>query len=137
MKILRKILAVIVGMFATGAVVGLVQQLGHHLYPLPPGTDPNNPEHLRNYIENAPFMAMFFVIISYAAGALTAGFVSTLIANDRRKIYAIILGIIFLFISIYMMITIPSPVWFWILGIAVWTLVLVGWKLAVSLKKSK
>ena len=133
---LRKILATLAGLVAASFAVGLVQQLGHYLYPLPAGTDPNDPEAIKNYVQTAPFMAIFFVIISYAAGALTAGFVSTLVANDRKKIYAAILGIVFLITSIYMMITIPSPIWFWILGIAVWGLVFVGWKMAVSLKKS-
>lgn len=136
MSILRKILAVLVAMIATGIVVGLVQQIGNKMYPLPAGTNPQNPDDIAKYVENAPFMAIFFVIISYAAGALTGGFVSTLIAPDRKKIYAIIIGIIFLITSIYMMVTIPSPIWFWICGILIWLLVLVGWKMAVSLKKN-
>ena len=128
----RKIAAVIAGIVATSIAVGLVQQLGHYLYPLPTGTDPNDPEAIKIYVETAPFFAVFFVIISYAAGALAGGFVSTKIANDGKKIYAIIIGILFLMISVYMMITIPSPIWFWVLGIAVWSLVLVGWKLALN-----
>ena len=127
---LRKILAVAAGIIATSIAVGLVQQLGHYLYPLPAGADPNNPEVIKEYVEKDPFMAVFFVILSYAAGALTGGFVATKIANDGKKIYAIIIGVLFLFVSIYMMITIPSPIWFWILGIAVWGLVLVGYRLA-------
>ena len=129
---IRKIAAVVVGILLTSLVVGLVQQLGHYLYPLPAGTDPNDPEAIKKYVENAPFLAVFFVIISYAAGAFTGGFVSTKIANDSKKIYALIIGVLFLFTSIYMMVTIPSPIWFWILGIAVWSLVLVGWKLALK-----
>lgn len=129
---IRKIAAVVVGILLTSLVVGLVQQLGHYLYPLPAGTDPNDPEAIKKYVENAPFLAVFFVIISYAAGAFTGGFVSTKIANDGKKIYALIIGVLFLFTSIYMMVTIPSPIWFWILGIAVWSLVLVGWKLALK-----
>ncbi|QOW09638.1 hypothetical protein Q73A0000_04280 [Kaistella flava (ex Peng et al. 2021)] len=129
---IRKILALLVGIIATSVVVGLVQQLGHYLFPLPVGTDPNDPEAIKKYVETAPFMAIFFVIISYSVGAFTGGFVSTKIANNGKKIYAIIIGILFLMTSIYMMIIIPSPIWFWILGIAVWTLVLVGYKLALN-----
>ena len=129
---IRKIAAVVVGILLTSLVVGLVQQLGHYLYPLPAGTDPNDPEAIKKYVENAPFLAVFFVIISYAVGAFTGGFVSTKIANDGKKIYALIIGVLFLFTSIYMMVTIPSPIWFWILGIAVWSLVLVGWNLALK-----
>ena len=136
MTILRKILAVGIALIVTSTVVGMMQQLGHYLYPLPEGLDPKNPEHLKKYQETAPLMAVFFVIISYAAGALAGGFVSTLIANDHKKIYAIIVGIFFLSTSIYMMTIIPSPIWFWVCGILVWLLVFVGWKLAVSLKKN-
>lgn len=133
---LRKILAVVVGMLAASIAIGLVQKLDHTIYPLPAGSDPNNTEAIKKYVETAPFMAVFFVIISYAAGALTAGFISTIIAKDGKKIYAIILGCLFLATTLYMMYTIPSPVWFWICGILVWLLVLVGWKLAVAGKKN-
>lgn len=130
----RKIAALLAGIVATSIAVGLVQQLDHYFYPLPAGTDPNDPDSFKNYVQTAPFFAVFFVIISYAAGALAGGFVSTKIANDCKKIYAVVIGILFLMISIYMMITIPSPIWFWILGIAVWSLVLVGWRLALKRK---
>lgn len=132
MIMLKKILAILVGFIATSVFVGLVQQIGHYFYPLPKGTDSNDIEAIKNYVKTAPFMAIFFVIISYAIGALVGGFISTKIANDGKKIYAILIGIVFLIISIYMMITIPSPVWFWILGISVWGLVMVGYRLAVK-----
>lgn len=129
---LRKMLAILAGLIATSIFVGLIQQLGHYFYPLPEGTNPNDIEAIKNYVKTAPFMAIFFVIISYAIGAIVGGFISTKIANDGKKNYAILIGIVFLFISIYMMINIPSPVWFWILGILVWGLVLVGYRLAVK-----
>lgn len=130
----RKILAVIAGLVAAALMVGLVQKLGHLIYPLPAGTDPNDPETFKNYVENAPFLAVFFVIIAYAAGALTGGFVATKIARDSSRAPAFIVGSIMLLFSIYMMLIIPSPIWFWILGVASWGLVLVGYRLA--LKKS-
>ncbi len=64
MGILRKILAVVVGMFVGGMAIGAVQAIGHKLYPFPPGVDANNPEDLARYVETAPFMAIFSVIIS-------------------------------------------------------------------------
>ena len=127
---LRKVLAVIAGLVATGLVVGLVQMLGRYLYPMAPGSDPNDIEAVKEYVENAPFMALFFVIISYAGGALTGGFTATKIANDSSRAPAFIIGAIFALISVYMMLTIPSPFWFWILGIAAWGLVMVGRTLA-------
>lgn len=133
---IRKIIALVAGILLTGFAVGLTQQLGHYLYPLPEGANPEDPEAIKKYIETAPFMAIFFVIISYSVGAFVGGFSSTIIANDGKKIYAIIIGILFLFVSIYMMTVIPSPIWFWILGLLSWLLVLLGWKLAIKIKKN-
>lgn len=130
----RKILAVIAGLVAAALMVGLVQKLGHLIYPLPAGADANDPETFKNYVENAPFLAVFFVIIAYAAGALAGGFVATKIARDSSRAPAFIVGSIMLLFSIYIMSIIPSPIWFWILGVAAWGLVLVGYRLA--LKKS-
>lgn len=127
---MRKFIAVMAGLIAGGIAVWLVQMLGHKLYPEPLGMDSNDMNQLAEYVKNAPFMALFFVVLSYAAGALAAGFVSTKVANDGRKIYAIILGVIFLAQSIFMMASLPTPIWFWILGVLSWLLVLAGWKLA-------
>lgn len=128
---LRKILAIPGGLLAGGIGIFLMQTLGHQLYPLPKNMDPNNMEAMKDYVATAPFMALFFVILSYALGALISGFVSTKIAGNSKKIFAIVCGIIFLLQSIYMMYALPTPIWFWILGIMVWLLVLVGWKLAL------
>jgi len=85
---LRKILAVIAGLISGGISIGIIQTMGHFLYPIPEGMKSDNMEAMKNYVETAPFMALFFVIISYAVGALVSGFVSTKIANDDKKTYA-------------------------------------------------
>lgn len=123
---LRKILAVIAGFIVTSAVVGLVQWIGHQIYPLPPGADLNDPETLRDYVETAPFFALFFVILSYAAGAFCGGFTATKIARDSSRAPAFIIGALFALFSIYMMLTVATPFWFWVLGIAAWGLVMAG-----------
>ena len=133
---LRKILAIPAGLVAGGIGIFLIQAIGHKIYPLPEGMDPNDMEALKTYVASAPFMALFFVIISYAFGALISGFVSTKVAADFKKIYAIVCGIFFLIQSIYMMYILPTPLWFWVLGIIVWLLVLAGWKMAVSKNKA-
>jgi len=132
---IRKILAVIAGIITGGISVGIVQKIGHSIYPMPEGMKGDDMEAMKNYVETAPFMSLFFVIISYAVAALVSGFVSTKIANDRKKIYAVICGIIFLIQSIYMMSILPTPVWFWVLGILSWSLVLIGYQLALSKKR--
>lgn len=128
---MRKVLAVLAGILTGMIAISLVQMLGHYLYPEPEGLDTNDLNQLAEYVKTAPFMALFFVVLSYAFGALSSGFVSSKIANDGKQIYAIICGIVFLIISIFMMSSLPTPIWFWILGILSWLLIFVGWKLAV------
>lgn len=131
---LKKILAVVAGIIAGGISVAIVQKIGHSIYPMPKGIKSDDIDAMKNYVETAPFMALFFVILSYASAALVSGFVSTKIAKDNKFLYALICGIIFLLQSIYMMSVLPTPIWFWILGILVWTLVLAGYRLALNKK---
>lgn len=128
---MRKVLAVLAGILTGMIAISLVQMLGHYLYPEPEGLDTNDLNQMAEYVKTAPFMALFFVVLSYAFGALSSGFVSSKIANDGKQIYAIICGIVFLILSIFMMSSLPTPIWFWILGILSWLLIFVGWKLAV------
>jgi hypothetical protein len=132
----RKILAVVGGLVTGSICVGAVEWLGHKMYPLPAGVKPDNMEAFKEYIATAPFMALLFVIIAYALGALVSGYISTKIANDGKSRYAVICGIFFLLATIYNMIVLPTPIWFWVLGIAVWGLVLIGYKLALNKSKA-
>jgi hypothetical protein len=111
-----------------------VETLGHALYPFPAGLRPDDLESFKSYVENLPFMAKLMIILGYALGAVLAGFISTKVAKDGKSTSAIICGIIFTFFTIYNMIMLPTPFWFWVLGIAVWGLVLTGYRLALNKK---
>lgn len=131
---LRRILSVVAGIITGSLAIAAIEMLGHYLYPLPAGMKSDDMEAMKEYIPNAPFMALFFVIIAYAFGALIAGFVSTKVANDGKNRYAIICGVIFVIITIINLAMLPTPIWFWVLGIPVWVLVIVGYRLAVNKK---
>lgn len=132
---IKRILAVLGGLFFGVITITIVEKLGNYLFPRPAGIKDNDMEALKQYVETAPLMALLFVILGYALGAFVAGFSSTKIAGDGKKTYAMICGIIFLLQGIYMMYILPTPIWFWILGIAVWGLVLAGYKLALNKKQ--
>lgn len=129
---LRKILAVIGGYLLGSICIYLVQMLGHQIYPLPEGMDPYDADAFSKYVETAPFMAIFMVIIAYAIGMIVAGFASTKIAGDNKKMYAIICGIIYLVCTIINLVLIPSPIWFMVAAILVCSFVLIGYRLAVK-----
>ncbi|MCP1301863.1 hypothetical protein NK356_22055 [Chryseobacterium sp. S0630] len=132
---LRRILAVLVGLITGSVCITVVEKIGHALYPPPAQAEAGGMEALKVYVEQAPFMALFFIIIAYALAAIVSGFVASKISNNGKYTAAAICGIIFLLMTIYMMASLPSPIWFWILGILVWGLVFVGHKLALKTKK--
>ena len=128
----RKILAVIAGYIASMLVIFAVEAIGHYLYPLPEGMDRYDPNTFKVYAETAPFIALFLIIVGYASGAFTAGFVSTKIAADNKNTYAIICGAILLICTIVNMFLIPSPIWFMTLAILACFFVFLGYRLAVN-----
>lgn len=131
---IKKIIAVPAGVLAGGLGIYLIETLGHKLYPLPAGIDRNDMDAMASYVSTAPFMALFFVILAYAVGALLSGYISTKVSADGKMIYALICGLVFLLQTIYMMYIMPTSAWFWVAGVLVWSLVWVGYRLADNSK---
>ncbi|AZB28759.1 hypothetical protein [Chryseobacterium balustinum] len=131
----RKILAVFAGVIVASICIWAIETLNHMMYPYPDGMKPNDMEGFKSYIETLPFLGKFMVIVGYAVGALVSGFIATKISKDGKPTAAIICGIVFLVFTIYNMTVLPTPIWFWILGILVWILVLAGYKLALNKKQ--
>ncbi|MDN5396040.1 MAG: hypothetical protein L0G39_02705 [Chryseobacterium sp.] len=132
---IRRIVAVPAGLIAGIICITIVKKIGHQLYPPPAGAGSDDMVAMKNYVAQAPFMALFFVIIAYAIAAFISGVTASKVANNGKHTSAVVCGVIFLCITIYMMVSLPTPIWFWILGIAVWGLVLAGSKLALKTKK--
>lgn len=131
----RRILAVFAGVIVASICIWAIETLNHMMYPYPDGMKPNDMEGFKSYVETLPFLGKFMVIVGYAVGALVSGFIATKISKDGKPTAAIICGIVFLVFTIYNMTVLPTPIWFWILGILVWTLVLAGYKLALNKKQ--
>ncbi|MBD3905360.1 hypothetical protein NAL32_12605 [Chryseobacterium sp. Ch-15] len=132
---LKNILAVFAGIIVGSICIWGVETLNHLLHPFPKGIKPDDMEGFKNYIETLPFLGKFMVIVGYALGAVVSGFIATKISKDGKPTAALICRIIFLVFTIYNMTVLPIPIWFWVLGILVWTLVLAGYKLALNKNK--
>ncbi|RLJ33113.1 hypothetical protein CLU97_2588 [Chryseobacterium sp. 7] len=132
---LRRILAVLAGLIVGSICIAGVENIGHYLYPPPAEVGAGDMNALKIYVSEAPFMALFFIILAYALAAVASGFTASKISNNGKNTAALICGIVFLLITIYMMVSLPTPIWFWILGILVWGLVFVGHQLALKTKK--
>lgn len=110
---MRNVLAVIFGVATAGFVVRGVEMIGHSFYPPPVGLSPENPEAIAAYMANAPFMAIAFVLLAWACGALVGGAVAARVAVGRRTArYGTTVGLVLLVMSAMILWTIPHPLWF-------------------------
>lgn len=123
---MRLIIAIIAGLITGSLTIWAVQSLGHLFYPMPADVDPNDLDELATYVQTAPFMALFFVVLSYGSGAFVSGFTAAYIARSRALLAVSICMILFLGQSLFMMSSLPTPLWFWVLGILSWGLALLG-----------
>jgi len=113
----KNVLAVIIGILVGMIVISIVEAIGHMIYPLPEGFDPYNSEIVKAYMTDMPVGALLFVLLAWAAGSYSGGWIAVLIAVRSFRIIAVIVGLFLLAAGVYNMIMIPHPLWFSVLGI--------------------
>lgn len=112
MKIVRSILAVVVGWFVSALVIFAIQIINTAIY----GPDPDkplaerletikkmqeDPAAMKAFGESMPVSALVLVLVSWQAGAFVGGALSALIAGRGRLIHAGIIGGLVLAATIY------------------------------------
>lgn len=112
----RLILGLVAGVLAGGLTVGIVETIGHAIFPPPPGVDASNPETLRTIIDQIPLGAKVAVIVAWGVGVLVGGIVAAMIAR-RGPMPAWWIGAILLGMGAWTMLMIPHPAWMWIAAI--------------------
>lgn len=100
-------------MLVGGMVVGLIEGMGHEMYPLPEGFDPKNKDSIKAYMDTAPTLAILMVPIAWIVGAFFASFTATLIAPKYWRSNRFTLSAIFLILSIAMLTMLPSTWYMW------------------------
>lgn len=103
----------VVGFIVAGTVVGMVERIGHIAYPPPAGMDPSDPESIKAFMSQIPMGALLFIVVAWMVGSLAGSYTATRIARHSPRLCAAAVGGMMLFASVFMMITIPTPAWFW------------------------
>ena len=80
----RTILGMVVGLVTMWLTVAALEFLGHAIFPPPAGLDPQNPEHLQMIIAAAPTGALAMLVVAWAGGSFTGGWVAARIARHAR-----------------------------------------------------
>ena len=117
---LKRLTSIMAGCSAGIAVIFLIESLGHILYPMPEGIDPNNVEEIKKLMANVPAGALIIVLCAAFLGGLAGGFVAGKFDAENSKKHALIVGGILTLLGILNLIVIPHPIWFIIIDIVIY-----------------
>lgn len=118
MKVVKYLIATVVGLVAGGVAVFAIESISSLIYAPPEGVSLSNREAMAQYVATMPIGGFLLVLLAWLVGNGTAGFVARRLAPERSLIPPLIVcGLLLLgaFMNLYM---IPHPVWFWFAGIA-------------------
>lgn len=134
--ILKNILAIIVGALIGSAVnMGMIMLSGS-IIPPPEGTDNTTMEGLIASMHLFEPKHFIFPFLAHALGTFAGAFLTAMISASHQLKLALVIGVLFLAGGIYMVMALPSPVWFSVLdlGGAYIPMAYFGWRLALATK---
>lgn len=137
MRILKNILAVILGWLGGSFVnIGLVQ-LGYAIFPLE-GVDVDDMEALAEVMPSLGSEHFVFPFLAHALGTLAGAFFAGSIAATHKMTFSYVIGGLFLIGGITINYILPGPSWFLVLDIVVAYIPMawIGGNLAKKLSKS-
>jgi hypothetical protein len=111
----RRVIGVVVGTITALLVVGVVEAVGHRMFPPPPGLDLSNAADVGRLIETMSGSALSIVLASWFLGALIGGWVALRVSHWRVApwiVCAVIIGG-----GIWSFVMIPHPLWMMAAGI--------------------
>ena len=109
--ILRNILAVIAGLVLGSIANMAVLMVSNNIIPLPAGADNTTAEGLKATIHLFEPKHFIFPFLAHAVGTFVGAYVCARIAA-HKMVLAMFVGLFFLAGGIYMVVILPSPIWF-------------------------
>ena len=76
-------------------------------------------EEIKTIMANAPAGALIVVLIGWAIGSASGGFLATLISRKTSFVMALVLGGLLTLAGVANNLMLPPPIWFWIATFAV------------------
>lgn len=115
----RLMAAVLMGLIVAFAITFAIELLNSRIYPLPPGTDYRDAASMRAALATLPPQALIGVLVGWFVAAVASAWVAMRIARgDRRPVW--LLGLLLLVAAIANMTLFPHPIWFWVIGVALY-----------------
>ena len=110
---IRSALVLLAGVVVAVIVVSLMDGVVISIYPLPPGTDMNSPDSLREGIAGLPVAAFLLLVIGWALAAAAGSYLASRLAKQSPAVHGLIVTLFVLVATIANMARIPHPIWMW------------------------
>lgn len=135
--ILKNIFALIVGVVAGSFLNMGIITLSGSIIPPPIGSDNTTMEGLIASMHLFEPRHFIFPFLAHAFGTLSGAFLTAIFAASGKLKLALLIGVLFMAGGIYMVIALPSPMWFTVLDIggAYIPMAYFGWRLALATKR--
>jgi len=117
-NLLKNILGVFAGIMVAGLFAGIIQRIGHIVFPIDDHVAAGNAKALENYIKEAPIIALLIVPISYLIASFMGGLVTSFFVRSTHWKWLIIIpGIFTVLGATFSLISVPHP--FWLLALMI------------------
>jgi len=115
----RSLVAVVVGAVASFLIIAAIEGVSGRIFPLPPGTDPNNPQALMDASSRIPTAAMVLLVCGWGLGTFVGAWLAARISGWSPIAHGMMVGSLFILATIANLIMIPHPGWVWAVSLPI------------------
>lgn len=116
---IKNVKGLLLGFFIGLLVIGIIEALGHFIYPIPKGFDFENELLLKEYINKLPIPAFLFIAGAHGVGTFIGSFIANRVSQSIGPI-GLIISSLFLILTIVNLLIVPfHPIWFVITDILI------------------
>ena len=116
----KRIAAIVIALAVGVGSVTLIESFSSLLFPAPENIDWNDAAALKQFIDSLPVVALLFVLIAHAFGALVAAMTCAAVVKQPWLGGTLIVGSTFQIAGIINLTMIPHPAWFSVIDIALY-----------------
>ena len=110
---IRSALVLLGGVVAAVFVVILMDTLVGNIYSLAAGTDPSNPDSLRQAVAALPVTAFLILVTGWVLAAGVGSYLAARLATHAPLVHGMIVALFVLVATIANLAKIPHPFWLW------------------------
>jgi len=111
---LRRIIAIILGVVGGGIVVSLIQRISTNKYPMPEGLNLADKQAYYDFVLSLPKEAFFIILASHFAGGFIASIIASALSTSLKKQMGFIAGFVMLIFTLMTLAMIPHPAWMYV-----------------------